>query len=189
MEDDANKGVQGNIGLQRLHLWSYFELHANQRITLFRYYTIILGLFITSAGVVLIRYHQQPSMEEIIGFVLSVVFLIITISFFLLDRRNRQLIHYAEKALRNFEKDCVKKEIFSEKSCVFTEEDDDKKNGKSCLGHTKCFSIIYSISCIVAVLLLLFSTWSSGHYSHCGIDESQFSTGACCDTCCDDLLS
>lgn len=188
MEDDSNKANEYKADLQRIHLWSYFELHANQRITLFRYYTIILGLFITSAGVILIRYHQQSSMEEVTGIILSIVFFILTVSFYLLDQRNRQLIHYAEKSLREFENECLKNNIFTKESCVFSKEQDDKRDGKSCIGHSKCFLIIYCASSLVALSLLLFSTWSLGYYSRYGIENSQLTNGTCCDTCCNDLL-
>lgn len=188
MEDDPKRDNQCKIELQRKHLWDYFELHANQRITLFRYYTIILALFVTSAGVVLIRYHQQPTLDEAVGIVLSIVFLILTLSFYLIDRRNRQLIHYAETAMRELENECVDKNFFNKEFCIFTIENRDTENGNNHFGHTHCFKMIYWTSAVAAISLLLFSVFSAGYNAYHEVSGSQSSNGTCHSTCRDDSL-
>jgi hypothetical protein len=50
-----------------------------------------------------VRYPSVRFMEELAGIVLSLAFAFATVIFQLLDGRNRQLIHYAEDALRVIE--------------------------------------------------------------------------------------
>lgn len=87
----------------RVHAWSYFQYHAQQRIILFKFF---IGLVtFTSAGAVLFlkNYPSCGNVDEWCGLVLGIVLFIITFVFHRLDLRNRHLIKYAEVSLRKYE--------------------------------------------------------------------------------------
>ncbi len=131
------------------HLWKYFEIHANQRISLFRFYIAFFVFFITASGYLLIRFTFLGIFSEISAMALSLTFILITIIFQLLDNRNRQLIHYAEEGLENMED-----QLFNNKDKCFKKEKEDKN---SRIHHTTCFSIIYIFSYVFSFVLLLSS--------------------------------
>lgn len=159
MENMLKSPMEPDLQLHRKHLWDYFELHANQRIALFRFYTLILGLFITSSGFVLIRMPENKSpFDEYMVAVLCVIFAFLTLIFQLLDGRNRQLIHYSEEMLGDFEKKCL-----CDESRVFTQEQKEKCNGNNRIGHTACFLTLFIGSYIAAGSLFLFMIYRACH--------------------------
>lgn len=156
MENEASL-----INMQRTHLWDYFYLHANQRITLLRFYTLLLGLFITSSGFVMIKFPEKTVLEEVMASSLCFIFFLLTVIFHLLDRRNRQLIHNAEEKIRDFEK-----KYFDEVSQIFLIEHEQKRNGDSTTGHTTCFSAIFCISYVLSTIILFSSIILACYYEH-----------------------
>ncbi len=139
------------------HAWRYFELHANQRIMLFRFYVAFLGIFIIASGFLMLRFSFPGIAAEIGAFILSVALIFVTAVFWGLDSRNRTLIHLAEKAFREelekhpqFKIDSKKEEnLFYTK--IFTAE----KKTNSCITHTRCFSALF-IGAIVAAVIYIF---------------------------------
>lgn len=170
--DDCKNGKLSELTLLRQHAWDYFELHANQRISLFRFYIIFLSLFFTGASFMYVRYPSERFLEELAGIALSLSFAFITMMFHFLDRRNKQLIHYAEDALRMVEKEfpsIVKlsgsKGSNDDDHRLFIREDNDTKNGKCCIQHSTCFGNIFIAGYIFASLFLIASVWSIIYYS------------------------
>lgn len=51
--------------------WEYFELHANQRISLFRFYILIFSLYISTKGYLIMQFDKSSCSEEIIAIFLS----------------------------------------------------------------------------------------------------------------------
>jgi hypothetical protein len=141
------------------HAWRYFELHANQRISLFRYYVVIFSLYITGIGFMLIRFDhlvrssgKASSVEEIFVIIFSAIFMIITLIFFHLDQRNRDLIHLSEDALVQLENNFN----FTDEIKIFNREKVSSDNC-SCYKHTKCFNSFFLLSIISAVFIIGFS--------------------------------
>lgn len=134
------------------HAWKYFELHANQRISLIRYFVILFSLYITTIGYLLIRFCHSGLTEELTTIIFSMVFIALTWIFKCLDARNRDLIHLAEEALRKSEA----KHNFEENDCIFTKEMEYTYKNNS-IRHTQCFLRIFQIACITSWFILLFS--------------------------------
>lgn len=82
-------------GKLREYAWSYFELHAEQRLKTLQFY-ITLATAILGAFILLIRYGQTHKWMALLGVVL------VTLSFVFakLDRRTRELVTNGEEALK-----------------------------------------------------------------------------------------
>jgi hypothetical protein len=79
--------------------WDYFQLHSSQRLTTFNFYLVISS--VVTAGLVstLQKNFAFPQAGVLLGSLLS----FFSFVFWVLDRRNGQLIKNAEAALRFFE--------------------------------------------------------------------------------------
>lgn len=146
------------------YIMKYFELHANQRIMLFRFYIVFATIFIYGLGYLAIRFPRKGDDEEWLAILISVCFVVVTCIFRKLDMRNRQLIHNAEDALELLENNfdsIVKVENKSfkdvEKIKIFTYEHSQMKSGQACMGHTDCFKWIYGMACCVGVFFIVVS--------------------------------
>lgn len=137
------------LELQLLHAREYFEFHANQRISLFRYYIVLYTLYITGCGYFFARSTDPNSHLPDLITPISIAFICITIIFYIIDNRNRQLIKLSEKALRN----CEKELEFQAPYNIFTiEEQTSSKSNK--LRHTDCFRAFYLITVTTALLII-----------------------------------
>lgn len=143
------------------YIWKYFELHANQRIALFRYYMIFITIYIYGVGYLAVRFPGNGNDEELLAILISTVFIFITCTFRRLDLRNRQLIHYAEAALRYLESNFKSTTMINERSFndvneikIFTHEFNEKYKKHSCTGHTDCFKRIFWCANTAAALFI-----------------------------------
>ncbi len=85
--------------VEREHVWTYFALHAQQRLTTFNFY-IVLSAAIIAASAALIKVAAGlPYAVVPLGAVLS----LLSFVFWKLDTRNKQLIKNAEDGLRYVE--------------------------------------------------------------------------------------
>lgn len=138
------------------HAWEHFKLHANQRITLFRYYIAFYLLFMTGGGFLAIRFSFGGPYAELSAMGLSIIFFIITLVFQFLDCRNLQLIEYAKDALKYLES-----KYFSEKKeRIFCNDDQYTNDHKFCnciLSHYRCFRIVYYSAYVIIILFFIMS--------------------------------
>lgn len=81
------------------HAWRYFELHANQRISIFNYFVVISGA--VSAGIA--ATWQGSQHFSIVGIVLGLLLSVVSFVFWKLDQRVSFLIKHAESALAEVE--------------------------------------------------------------------------------------
>jgi hypothetical protein len=132
------------------HAWRYFELHANQRISLIRYYIIFYSLYLSGCGYLFVQHDWIINHSTIIK-PLSFVFIIITVIFYILDNRNRTLIHIAEKSLRELEKEMGYQNPYN----IFTVENEPSSQGKT-VGHTDCFRALFILGTITAMIIMLY---------------------------------
>ena len=81
------------------HLWKYFEIHSQQRMTLFNFYIVICGVISSVIG------YGIQSTKDLISLEITLCILLTSFSFlfYKLDQRTSFLIKRSEKALVNFE--------------------------------------------------------------------------------------
>lgn len=91
--------MSNNNSLQE-HMWKYFEIHAQQRISIFNFYLAITGLIATGMGICLQQGGKITYMIPLLG-----LFLILSsFIFWKLDQRTSFLVKQAESAMIEFEK-------------------------------------------------------------------------------------
>ena len=81
------------------HAWRYFDLHAQQRISLFNYFLIASG----SVAAGLAASLQQSGLFQILGAGLGTLLILISFVFWKLDQRTAFLVKHAEEALTELE--------------------------------------------------------------------------------------
>jgi hypothetical protein len=138
------------------YAWRYFELHANQRISLFRNFVFILTVYITGIGFLVVKFHDSSYIEEIAAIVLSLTFILVTIIFWLLDARNRHLVHIGEDSLKEYENSSAG----NAEHKLFIQEN---KRSFCGLKHTYCFRILFGIAIAAASLVILSSLFHAFH--------------------------
>ena len=82
------------------HAWKYFELHSNQRITMFNYYLFIMAGLGTAIGVIL----QTSKNFAYVGIFLSILSIVVSIIFWKLDQRTSFLIKQSESVFKKLER-------------------------------------------------------------------------------------
>lgn len=85
------------------HAWRYFELHAQQRMTVFNFYLAISGLIAAGIGICLQQGAGFSVLVSMLGGVLSFVSLL----FWKLDQRVTEMIKKSEAALRVIEQESI----------------------------------------------------------------------------------
>lgn len=90
-----------DIKIQRTmdHAWRYFELHAQQRMTVFNFFLAISGLISAGVGVCL----QQGIKFSILASLLGMFLTMVSFIFWKLDQRVSEMIKSAESALCQIE--------------------------------------------------------------------------------------
>jgi len=82
------------------HAWKYFELHSNQRTTLFNYFLFIMAGLGTAIGVIL----QAHTKFSYVGIFLSCFVTLVSYLFWKLDQRTSFLIKQSEQIFKNLER-------------------------------------------------------------------------------------
>ena len=82
------------------YAWEYFRYHARQRLTTFNFYIIICSLVATGYVAAVKNSETTPR-----GVVLGALLAFLSFVFWQLDRRNKELIHNSEDALKLIERD------------------------------------------------------------------------------------
>ncbi|MEH6689299.1 MAG: hypothetical protein V7693_18810 [Halopseudomonas sabulinigri] len=95
------------------HAWRYFELHAQQRMTVFNFYLAISGLLAAGIGMCL---QQGPKFSLLIS-ILGVFLSCISFLFWKLDIRTSKMIKNAESVLQRIESEAILPE-----AALFTSE-------------------------------------------------------------------
>ncbi len=85
--------------VEREHVWSYFQLHAQQRLTTFNFYIVLSSALIAAGAAPLKAGAGVPYPLLPLGSILT----LLSFVFWKLDTRNRQLIKNAEDGLRYVE--------------------------------------------------------------------------------------
>jgi len=81
------------------HAWRYFELHANQRMTVFNFFLVATGLIAAGIAASL----QSDKNLTLVGVFLGVLLTLISFIFWKLDQRVCSLMKSAESAMASLE--------------------------------------------------------------------------------------
>lgn len=107
------------------HLWRYFALHAQQRISVFNFFVVLSGVIAAGIGGALQAGRPLILLVVVLGLLLA----LLSFVFWRLDQRNSDLIKISERALRKGEEACFPDyaRIFIRESVAGTSEapDDD----------------------------------------------------------------
>lgn len=116
------------------HAWKYFELHAQQRMTVFNFFLAIAGLIAAGIGVGLQAGEKFSGLVSLLGCFLTLVSLI----FWKLDQRVSAMIKLAEGALIYLEAQGVAPE-----AAIFTNE---RARGSTVIWtYGRCFRFSFSV--------------------------------------------
>jgi len=81
------------------HAWSYFALHANQRITVFNYFVVFAGVISTGMAAAI----QASAKFAFVGIGLGALLTVLSFVFWKIDQRTAFLIKHAEEAIKLLE--------------------------------------------------------------------------------------
>lgn len=101
------------------HVWKYFEIHSQQRMTLFNFFLLVVGGIISALGFCL---QSDKDLNSLIHMLL-IILIIISILFYKLDQRTSFLIKRSEKNLIELERSFNNGQIN-----LFTNDDLDLEN-------------------------------------------------------------
>jgi len=130
------------------HAWNHFQFVAKQRVDLFKYYIIFITIFFTGTSHLLL---MDGIFSNAIGGILSAVFLMITIIFQRLEKRNNQLVNKSRLVLERFEadfKEFIGYSIFANK-CMCDAE----------CKHSQSYQMIFNLGYTISCLALLANTY------------------------------
>lgn len=96
-----------SIKLALEHSRGLFIYHADQRIKSLNFYFIAISIFLTGFGLIL-RTKLSDNSMAFVGFFLSLFGVLLTMQFHSLDKRNQQLVKYAEDLLKVVEEKMAK---------------------------------------------------------------------------------
>lgn len=152
-----DKGNLKTFDQQYQHAWNYFQLHANQRISLFGYYIIFLSIFAAGAGTIIFKFRSREISAEILGIIIALLFIGITWIFILLDERNKDLLEIGKKKLIELEK-------------LWPDEDSQMLNRaeeKTTARHTTLLNIVFYGAIFAGLSYLIFAIVSCSHPFTC----------------------
>jgi hypothetical protein len=81
------------------HAWRYFELHANQRMSIFNFFLVLSGVISTGLAASI----QGSAYLGCVGVFLGILLTLVSFVFWKLDQRVSFLIKHAENALSEIE--------------------------------------------------------------------------------------
>lgn len=134
------------------HAWRYFELHAQQRMTVFNFYLAISGLICAGVGVGFQEGERLQLLTSMLGVFLSLV----SFLFLKLDQRVSEMIKRAEAALRVIERDHTLPEaaLFSRDLCTMPAQ-----GFFNPWTYGRCFRVAFFTVGIVGVIFAVLPLW------------------------------
>lgn len=143
---------------QRDYAWSYFQLHANQRISSFNFFVVIAALLTTGLAGTL----KSDFTQHYVGVILALSLIVISFIFWKMDQRVRYLIKHAEDALKAIEEKWMSQEDFIGPAlALFRTEEEKTKNIRGPgswnpwrwhLSYANCFGAVYVVFGILGVV-------------------------------------
>jgi hypothetical protein len=140
------------------YVWKYFQVHASQRLTTFNFYLVVSAVLVTGYFTVI------KEDKFCFGLVLGLLLTFVSFIFYKLDRRNRDLVRHAERALRLLE---ARVPLVSAKDAplrIFTVEDAQTAQMKKIrwppwriyLTYARCFLLVFLTFAVVGLICLAY---------------------------------
>jgi len=142
---------------QQEYAWSYFQLHANQRMSSFNFFVVIAALLTTGLAGTL----KSDFKQHYVGVVLALILIVISFIFWKVDQRVRYLIKHAEEALIAIEETWkINSDFINPKLALFQLEKE--KTEKICglnpwnlwqwhLSYSNCFGVVYLVFVVLGI--------------------------------------
>lgn len=147
--------------IQYQHAWNYFQLHAQQRLTLFKYYITLLTFLTAAAGFLYVKFPFRETTSEHAGIFIMILFILVTFIFWRLDWRNEKSLQKSRNAILKLEeKDLVFKEDDPQLKIFIADED-----CCDCNKYTLCFYAIFITGLLAAVFYIIFAMQSCDNSS------------------------
>lgn len=129
---------------QREYAWNWFEYHAGQRLTTFRYYLVFIAAILVAVNTGVSNKHLLLiQAAAYFGAFISAVFL-------LLEIRNEQLVNVARDSLRAQEQDATF--CATEATRLITQ---DRANRTTLLSYNIWLKVIYGVCLLGAIWLAI----------------------------------
>lgn len=154
----------------REHAWSYFQLHAQQRLTVFNFYIVLAGALTAGLVASLPRAEEQTALPVALGSLL----LFFSFVFARLDVRNRTLIKNAEGGLRQIESSWAAErgeKVTALPAAVFSRDECHVQAAKkrnvflsvfsSHLSFSDCFRFTFASFAILGLGTVIYAVWRS----------------------------
>lgn len=149
-------GERSDLLSSREYAWKYFSLHAEQRLKTFNFYLIFETVVIGSIA----PFFKEKSFSSCLF--LSLMVTLISIIFYLLDKRNKTLVKHGEEALKYVEIQLAHPPS-SEHGLphvlqIFTREKalSDRDTPAT---FSKCFNTVFLIFALLGVVLTAIVIW------------------------------
>ena len=139
------------LQMQFDYAWKWFAYHAEQRIRMFDYFLIIIGI-LANAYIQAYIYFYAKNHFSIVNYLIGSIGVVVSIAFILLDVRNRQLVEIGEKYLKILEKEDIFSNFYQSEKGILHNKDENIKH-KPLISHTILIRFVES-----AVLLLFISS-------------------------------
>lgn len=142
------------------HAWKYFELHSNQRTTLFNYFLFIMA----GLGAALGAIFQASNKLSYIGVFISIFIVLVSIIFWKLDDRTSFLIKQSEQVFQRLERNSsVDIGIFCNEDANLEKANKNRNFLNKIITYGKLFRLTFLITGIIGVLgIILFILISLG---------------------------
>ncbi len=132
------------------YAWGYFEVHAGQRLTTFRFYLIVATLLTTGLFATLQKDFKFPTVSLVLGALL----IFFSFVFRKLDARNKQLVENGQNALRLIDDHSIpqRKDEPPHQLKLFARDDFETKplrekvsfwNESNSYSYSSCFALVF----------------------------------------------
>ena len=126
-------------------LWKFFEVHASQRMSHFRFFIIMISIFFAGIGVL-----SKEDGNHLLLILLSTFFLITTFVFQSLDKRTRELLKLSENYLIEYQ--AYLSGVLNTPNVKMIE----LSNKSTTLSYTKSFRVMYVSSYALGIIMLIY---------------------------------
>lgn len=123
------------------HAWRYFQLHANQRITVFNYFIVLSGILATGLASAI---QASPRLAAV-GVVLGLLLSLLSFVFWKLDQRTSFLIKHAEQLIKAVEPAVAT--LFQEEVA----KTEDARKTKGLWTYGRAFRVIFLVMGLVGI--------------------------------------
>ena len=138
------------------HAWDWFEFHANQRLTMIRFYLTVAGAIGTGAGYAFIQH------EYFLSALMCTLGTVASLCFMRLDKRVSDLVKIGERALA-IQQEALAKELDAPalRICEAANKmvDDDGRPFNFPYSYKQNFTVLFLMAAIIFFCLLAINLW------------------------------